>query len=317
MNELIGPFAAIADATRARALLVLDAHELTVSELQGVLQLPQSTVSRHLKVLSDEGWLASRADGASRYYRLSRNAPAPLVRVWEAVRSEIGTSAEASQDAERAREMMRRRRTRSQEFFSTAAGQWDSVRGELFGGAPESSALLALLDPTWEVADLGCGTGQVTGAIAPWVKRVIAVDGSDAMLTAASARLSDHGNVELRRGELEAVPIASASVDVALLFLVLHYLPDVAQVIREAARVLRPGGRVLIVDMEAHGRAEYREQMGHVWQGFEREQLSSWLEEAGFAPARFSRIATDAAARGPALLAAVAFTTSETPTEKL
>src|SRR3954462_5649610 len=104
MHEILGPIAAIADDTRARALLILDAHELTVTELQAVLQLPQSTASRHLKALSDEGWLTSRADGPSRYYRISRSAPAALRRVWETVRAEIAGMPEAKQDAERARE---------------------------------------------------------------------------------------------------------------------------------------------------------------------------------------------------------------------
>ena len=305
MHELIGPIGALADTIRARALLVLDAHELTVTELQAVLQLPQSTVSRHLKVLSDEGWLASRADGASRYYRVARNAPQGMRRVWEAVREEIAMTAEAVQDDERARDVLKRRRVRSQEFFSTAAGQWDALRVELFGASPESGALLALLDASWEVADLGCGTGQVTGTIAPWVKHVIAVDGSEAMLSAARARLSDCTNVELRRGDLESVPIAARSVDIALLFLVLHYVSDVRQSIAEAARIVRKGGRVLIVDMEAHGRAEYREQMGHVWQGFEREQMQGWMTDAGLERVRFGRVGTDTEAKGPALFAAV------------
>jgi SAM-dependent methyltransferase len=306
MNELIGPLAAIADPIRARALLILDAHELTVTELQAVLQLPQSTVSRHLKLLSDEGLLASRADGASRYYRVARQAPAALRRIWEAVREEIAGTAEAGQDAQRAREVLARRRTRSQEFFTTGAGQWDAVRSELFGRSPESVALLSLLDGSWEVADLGCGTGQVTAALSPWVKHVIAVDASEAMLSAAAVRLADCGNVELRRGELESVPIAAGAVDVALLFLVLHYLPDVRQAIAEAARVVRAGGRLLIVDMEAHGRAEYREQMGHVWQGFERDQLSAWLGDAGFSGMRYSRLPGDPDVMGPSLFAAIA-----------
>jgi ArsR family transcriptional regulator len=305
MNEIIGAVGAIADPVRARILLVLDAHELTVTELQAVVQLPQSTVSRHLKVLSDEGWLTSRADGPSRYYRVARNAPRALQRVWEAVRDEIIATSEATQDSERARDVLRRRRTRSQEFFSTAAGQWDALRVELFGASPECGALLALLDPRWEVADLGCGTGQVSSTIAPWVKQVIAVDGSEAMLEAARVRLSDHANVDVRRGDLESVPVAARSVDVALLFLVLHYVADVRQVISEAARILRPGGRVLVVDMEAHGRAEYREQMGHVWQGFEREQMLGWMTDAGFSHVRFSRVGTETAARGPSLFAAV------------
>jgi ArsR family transcriptional regulator len=305
MDELLGPISALADATRARILLILDAHELTVAELQAVLQLPQSTVSRHLKLLSDDGWLVNRSEGASRYYRIAREAPPALQRVWEAVRDEISSSPDAAHDGIRAREVLIRRRTRSQEFFSTAATHWDAVRSELFGEAPEAGALLALLDASWDVADLGCGTGQVTAAIAPWVRQVTAVDDSDAMLAAARTRLAECPNVELRRGLLEAVPLPARSVDVALLFLVLHYVPDVNAVLSEAARVLRPGGRALIVDMEAHGRVEYREQMGHVWLGFERDQLAGWLTDAGFERVKFGRVATGTTARGPSLFAAV------------
>ena len=311
MDELLRPIGALADATRARILLILDAHELTVAELQSVLQLPQSTVSRHLKLLSEDGWLVSRSEGASRYYRIARHAPPALQRVWEAVRDEISSSPEAAQDGVRTREVLTRRRTRSQEFFSTAATRWDAVRSELFGEAPEAGALLALLDGPWEVADLGCGTGQVTAAIAPWVRHVAAVDDSDAMLAAARTRLAGFGNVELRRGELEAVPLPARSVDVALLFLVLHHVPGVGAVLSEAARVLRPGGRVLIVDMEAHGRVEYREQMGHVWLGFERGQMTGWLTDAGFDQVKFGRIATGTTARGPSLFAAVGVKTIE------
>ena len=311
MNELLGAISALTDPARARILLILDAHELTVAELQAVLQLPQSTVSRHLKLLSEDGWLVNRSEGASRYYRIARHAPPALQRVWEAVREEISTSPDAAQDGIRAREVLSRRRTRSQEFFSTAATQWDAVRSELFGDAPEAGALLALLDANWEVADLGCGTGQVTASIAPWVRQVTAVDDSDAMLSAARTRLAECSNVELRRGELEAVPLPARSVDVALLFLVLHYVPDVSAVLSEAARVLRPGGRVLIVDMEAHGRAEYREQMGHVWLGFERDQMAGWLSDAGFERVKSGRVATGTTARGPSLFAAVGEKTIE------
>ncbi|HEX6693317.1 MAG TPA: metalloregulator ArsR/SmtB family transcription factor [Longimicrobiales bacterium] len=311
MDELLGPLSALTDATRARILLILDAHELTVAELQAVLQLPQSTVSRHLKLLSDDGWLVNRSEGASRYYRVARQVPGALQRVWDAVRDEIASSPDAARDGVRAREVLGRRRTRSQEFFSTAAAQWDAVRSELFGEAPEGGALLALLDGSWEVADLGCGTGQVTAVLAPWVRQVTAVDDSEAMLAAARSRLAGFGNVELRRGELEAVPLPARSVDVALLFLVLHYVPDVSAVLSEAARVLRPGGRVLIVDMDAHGRAEYREQMGHVWLGFERDQMGGWLSDAGFEQVKFGRVATGTTARGPSLFAAVGVKTIE------
>ena len=297
--------ATLADATRARLLLVLDGHELTVGELVEALQLPQSTVSRHLRILNDDGWLASRAEGPSRYYALSSRLEDGAAGLWRVVRDSLAESAEGGQDAARAREVVARRRTRSQEFFSSAAGQWDAVRGELFG-APEARALLALLDPGWVVGDLGCGTGRLAEAVAPFVARVVAVDESPDMLEAARRRLGEVGNVELRTGRLEALPLEDGSLDVALLGLVLHYVPDPGAALAEAARVLRPGARVLVLDMLAHGREEYRERMGHLWQGFERDRMVEWLDDAGFGPVAWHPLPPDPAAKGPLLFTAVA-----------
>ena len=201
---------ALADATRGRLLAVLNRHELTVSELCAVVQLPQSTVSRHLRILADEGWVSSRAEGTSRYYRLKTRLEPGMARLWDVVRDSLADSAEAVQDAERARDVVARRRTRSQEFFRSAAGQWDSVRTELFGRRPEFPALLALLDPGWVVGDLGCGTGQLAATLAPYVAGVIGVDESPDMLAAAGRRmeaLPGGSRVELREGRLEALPI--------------------------------------------------------------------------------------------------------------
>src|SRR4051794_36792042 len=117
----------LADETRGRLLLVLDRHELTVGELCSVLQLPQSTVSRHLKVLSDGGWLVSRADGTSRRYSLASGLDAGSRRLWQLVRAQLADDVTAGQDTERLRSVLAERRTKSQEFFSTSAGQWDAV----------------------------------------------------------------------------------------------------------------------------------------------------------------------------------------------
>ncbi|MBW3555286.1 MAG: metalloregulator ArsR/SmtB family transcription factor, partial [Gemmatimonadetes bacterium] len=296
---------ALADATRGRLLYVLDGRELTVGELVAAVQLPQSTVSRHLRILSDEGWLASRSEGTSRYYAVSPRLDPGAEELWRVVRESLSESAEAGQDVERARELVSRRRTRSQEFFSTAAGQWDAMRRELFG-APEARALLALMDPAWTVGDLGCGTGRLAETVAPFVARVIAVDESPDMLEAARRRLADEERVELRAGRLEALPVEDASLDVALLGLVLHHVADPARALAEAARVLRIGGRLLVVDMVAHGREEYRERMGHVWQGFERSRLEGWLREAGFDRLGWHPLPADTEAKGPLLFTAVA-----------
>ncbi|HEU4699131.1 MAG TPA: metalloregulator ArsR/SmtB family transcription factor [Gemmatimonadales bacterium] len=303
--QILARLSALADATRSRLLLVLDRHELTVGELCRVLQLPQSTVSRHLKTLADEGWVVARAEGTSRQYSLAP-LDAGARRLWQVVREQAAETRAAAHDRERLRGVLAERRLRSQEFFSSTAGQWDALRAELFGERADLLALLALLDERWTVGDLGCGTGQVAAAVAPFVARVIAVDGSRQMLQAARRRLADTPNVELRQGELEALPLEAASLDVALLFLVLHYAVEPARVLAEARRVLRPGGRLLVCDMMPHPHEEWRQQRGHVWQGFAAEQLGPWLAEAGFVEARYRPLPADPQAKGPVLFVASA-----------
>jgi len=262
----------LADATRSRMLLLLDRHELTVSELCAVLQLPQSTVSRHLKTLLDAGWVTSRKEATSRYYTLMADSRGPAARrLWVLLRDQFGTSAAADQDARRLKTVIIGRQTKSREFFESAAGQWDKLREELFGRASHLQALPGLLDPQWTVGDLGCGTGHAASALAPFVQRVLAVDRSGEMLQAARRRLREYPNVEVRRGELESLPIGDAELDAATLLLVLHHLPGPADALREAGRVVKPGGRILICDMLPHEREEYRQQMGHIWLGFGEE----------------------------------------------
>jgi ArsR family transcriptional regulator len=296
---------ALADATRSRMLLVLERHELTVSELCAVLQLPQSTVSRHLKTLLDAGWVASRRDGTSRYYTLALDDRGPATRrLWALLREQVSLTPGADQDARRLRGVLGRRQSKSQEFFASAAGQWDRLREDMFGRASYLHALPGLLDPDWVVGDLGCGTGQVAATLAPFVKQVIAVDRSSDMLQAARRRVGDLPNVEVRRGELEALPIAEGALDAATLLLVLHHLPDPVAALAEAARVLRPGGRLLISDMLPHDREAYRQQMGHVWLGFSEDALHKLLGNAGFDQVRIAAMPADPDAKGPTLFVA-------------
>lgn len=298
---------ALADATRSRMLLLLDRRELTVSELCAVLQLPQSTVSRHLKTLGDAGWVASRRDGTSRYYTLSLDArDAPTRKLWSLLREQVSATAGADQDAWRLSGVLARRRSKSEAFFESEAGHWDKLREDLFGAASHFHVLPGLLDERTVIGDLGCGTGQVASALAPFVARVVAVDRSGEMLDAARRRLRDAPNVEVRRGELESLPIADGDLDAATLLLVLHHLADPAAVLAEAARVLKPSGRLLITDMLPHDREEYRQQMGHVWLGFSGDHLRTLLDRAGFASVRIIPLPAQPAARGPALFVATA-----------
>jgi len=298
---------ALSDPTRCRMLLLLEKHELTVSEMCSVLQMPQSTVSRHLKTLADDGWVTSRRDGTSRFYSMPvDDLDQGAARLWPLISEQVTSTRGAEQDERRLRSVLSRRRAKSQEFFASAAGGWDRLRGELFGDEFFLWAVLGLIDPTLVVGDLGCGTGQLTEVVAPYVRRVISVDGSNDMLDAARQRLSGATNVDIRQGELESLPIESGELDVAMLSLVLHYSPEPPRALAEVGRVVRTGGRVLVVDMLPHDREEYQQQMGHVWLGFSEGQTTRLLGAAGFENVRVRMLPVDPDAKGPALFAAMA-----------
>ena len=240
MPRLLEHMTALADPVRCRVLLLLERHELTVTELCAVVQLPQSTVSRHLKTLADDGWVTSRRDGTSRYYGLSTSLDQPAARLWPLIREQASDTSAAEQDARRAEAALAERRSKSAQFFSSASGQWDRLRAELFGQQFQIDAVLAMLDRRLRVGDLGCGTGQFSALVAPYVTRVIAVDASAEMLGAARTRLAPMTNVDVRRGTLEALPVDDQQLDIAVLALVLHHVPDPGRAIAEAARVVRP-----------------------------------------------------------------------------
>lgn len=308
---ILDHLSALADTTRSRILLLLERQELSVSEICGVMQLPQSTVSRHLKALADSGWVASRGEGTSNVYTMARDLDTPARRLWVLVREPVGSAPAAVQDQRRLQTALADRRTKSQEFFSSSAGQWDRLRDELFGDRFHLAAFAAFADPDWIVGDLGCGTGQVSAALAPFVQRVVAVDGSAAMLQAAKKRLHDVDNVDLRRGDLEALPIDDERLDAATLMLVLHHIAEPSRAIAEVARVLKAGGRLVVVDMLPHDRESYRQQMGHAWLGFSESHTNRLLGDAGFESIRIVALAPDSKAKGPALFVATGHKGSE------
>jgi ArsR family transcriptional regulator len=304
---ILDQLAMLADTTRSRILLLIDGQELSVSELCTILQLPQSTASRHLKALADAGWITARAEGTSNVYTMNRDSlDAASRRLWLLVREQVGPTPAGLQDQRRLQAMLAQRRTKSQEFFTSSAGQWDRVREEMFGDRFHLAALAALASPDAVFGDLGCGTGQVSAALAPFVARVVAVDSSAAMLQAARRRLQGLQNVDLRRGDIEALPIDDGRLDAATVMLVLHHVPQPALALADVARVLKPGGRLILVDMLPHDREAYRQQMGHVWLGFSEEQAGRLLTDAGFERARVVPLPPDAKAKGPALFVATA-----------
>lgn len=303
--EILDQLAALADSTRARLLMVLEEQPLTVSELCDVLGLPQSTVSRHLKLLGDQGWLVKRREGTKHFYSVALHSLSDVERqVWDLVASDMANDSTARADRERITTVLAARRGPSEAYFEATGEAWTGVRRDLFGGRFDLLGLLGLLDPSWTVGDLGCGTGNVSASVAPFVDNVIAVDASGEMLTAARHTTTAFDNVDLRPGALESLPIDDNTLDAATLFLVLHHVADPGAVIREAARVLKPGAPLLIVDMEPHDDEAMAQTMGHVWYGFGHDEIDRHLTNAGFIPSIIRSLPIDPDARGPRLFTA-------------
>jgi SAM-dependent methyltransferase len=305
-QNLLGWMEALSDPTRLRLLRVLERHELGVVELCDILQLPQSTVSRHLKVLGDQKWVRSRREATTRLYRMILDElTAPARRLWLLAREQTENWATLKQDEMRLTRVLREREGDSVAFFAGAAAEWDRLRTELYGDAFTTAAMLALLPREFVVADLGCGTGRVSAALAPHVKQVIAVDNSPAMLKAAKKQAGEFANVDLRRGEVSAVPIDDGACDAALLLLVLGYVPDPAGALKEMARILKPGGRAVIVDLLPHDRDDFRRRMGQQRLGFIRADVEQLMSAAGFAATTVRPLPPEPNVKGPALFVAV------------
>ncbi len=300
-EALYSRLADLADPTRTRLLSILDHGSFTVAELTVILELPQSTVSRHLRILVDGNWVSIRRDGPRRFYSLSLSEEGVESQLWSLHRREFSSTATCTADAERMAQALEARRAHSQAFFDRSVDRWDEVRTRIFGSDVELGAALGLLNRDWTAADLGCGTGKTTVALAPFVQHVVAVDASAAMCAATRARALRHSNVEVRNGRLEALPIDAATLDIALLVLVLHHVAEPSAVLAEAARVLRPGGRLLVMEMQAHNREDLVERMGHVWNGFEAQQLRTWGQKAALREIDSVRLPARSDVDGPPL----------------
>ncbi len=286
-------FRLLGDEARLRVLRLLDAERLNVSELTGILGIAQSGVSRHLGLLKDAGLVVEDREGGYSYYRI-----APAVRegqngfgpVWPLLRAqfEAATTTEAGRaDSARLAEVRRLRR----ENFEAHSGP-DTNERQLVPGRSWAAWARALghLLPPMRVADLGCGEGYLTIEAARWASKVYAVDRSKTVLDRARELATRRrvSNVVWKRGELGRVPLDDESVDVALLSQALHHADDPAAALREAARILVRGGRVLILDLREHEETWVHERLGDRWPGFSDAALRRWLTDAGLTKVRVS-----------------------------
>lgn len=308
-RRLVGQIETLAEATRIRLLRVLERHELGVAELCEVLQLPQSTVSRHLKVLVEQGFVSGRRQGTSNLYRFDAAVAGAAARqLWRAVRDEAGRWATSHQDQLRLQRRLEERRRTSRTFFAGAASTWDGLRRQLYGDEYLAPLLASFLPREWVVADLGCGTGALTVELARRVREVVAIDQSEPMLAAARRRVAAAGldNVRLGEGELEHLPLEDDACDAAVMALALSYVADPAASLAEMGRVLRPGGRAAIVDLLPHDREEFRRELGQHWLGFEPAAIERLLAAAGLAGIEARPLPPSPGAKGPALFLATA-----------
>ena len=297
----------LADPTRVRLVRLLEREELGVSDLCAVLQMPQSTVSRHLKLLADEAWLSHRRLGTTHRYRTVLDELEPGQReLWVLTRERTAEWATLTQDELRLATRLAERPDNAEAFFEGAAGDWDRTRDTLYGSDFSAEALLSLVPPAWTVADLGCGSGSLARRLGPRVARVVGVDNSPAMLAAARAATRGLKNVSIKRGTLTDLPLDDAVCDATLCVLVLGYVAEPAAAVAEMVRVLRPGGRAVVLDALAHDRDDFRRQTGQIHRGFAADALTGWFADAGLTDATARPLPPDPDATGPALVLATA-----------
>jgi ArsR family transcriptional regulator len=284
---LLAALKAVAEPTRLR-LLALCAHaDLTVTELTQILGQSQPRVSRHLKLLCDGGLLDRRREGSWAYFQLAQNGPAgELARTL--VDSLPGDDPSISLDLERLEQVMRARAERAAEYFRRNAAKWDEMRSLYVDEAEIEGALLDLL-PEGEVRDLidiGTGTGRMIEVFAPRVRRATGVDLSREMLLIARSKLERAGlrNCRVQQGDMYQLPVPNESFDAAIIHQVLHFAENPAEAIAEAARVLRPGGRLVVVDFARHEQAFLGAEHAHRWLGFGADEVTAWCKGAGLKP---------------------------------
>jgi len=283
---------AFADPVRQRilALLQLPPAELSVGEICDILKLPQSTVSRHLKTLAEWQLVAIRPDGTAMMYRLGEASQQAAVKtLLDLATSAMHDDPAARHDAARLITIIRRREANKQRTFVTPAPEWEQIRAAWFGETFHIEAMVAGWNPAWVVGDLGTGTGLMLPILAPHVNKIIAVEIAEDMLLATQQRVHAEGltNVEVRRGSLDHLPIEDASLDVALVQLVLVHVADPLLALRQAARALKPNGVLIVVDLQPHEEKFFMQKMGHRCLGFTPEQIRQWLTEAGFSQTRW------------------------------
>ncbi|MEZ4386593.1 MAG: metalloregulator ArsR/SmtB family transcription factor [Candidatus Krumholzibacteriia bacterium] len=292
LRDPVQTLQAVSDPTRLRLLRLLLREELNVQELVGVVQLRQPSVSRHLAVLRDAGWVEQRREGTFSWYRAVVGGPeAPAADLRAAVARLAAGLAEADEDQARLAAVIAEREARGRELFAGVADHWDRIRRQYEHPDLQAGMVAALVPTGRRVVDVGTGSGALLPLLAMSGAEVVAVDHSAALLARARRRIRDAGlgGITFQQADVRTLPFADATFDAAYTSMVLHHLPEPAAAVVELARVVRPGGRVVIVEFTRHNLGWMRDELAHRWLGFDREDLEGWLQAAQLVPQRWLR----------------------------
>ena len=282
-------FKTLSDPTRVRILRLLEQEELIVGELMDILGMAQSRVSRHLAILREAGLLSDRRDGTFVAYRLVLPEEGPWREAWVLARESLAGDPTAGRDDALLHQALAKRKARThsgRSFFDSVGPEWDALRTVFGDDRLRSRATASLVSPRLRVADVGTGTGILALELAELGLDVVGLDLSAGMLETAqrkwnAVKSDSPGSVEFREGDAHALPLEDGSVDATFAHMVLHSLAEPSRAIDEMARVVRPSGRVVIVDFLPHEHAWMEQELGLMWLGFTPELLRGWVEAAG------------------------------------
>jgi ubiquinone/menaquinone biosynthesis C-methylase UbiE/DNA-binding transcriptional ArsR family regulator len=281
MASILKNLRLLSDPSRVRILLLLEEEELSVAELQEILAMGQSRISTHLSHLKQADLVEDRRTGKSILYRFK--AKGDFKDLLKVVREAAAEIPEACDDSAALKLALARRQDRMRAYFDELAGKFGRhyVPGRSWKGLAET--LLALMPPL-EIADLGAGEGAFSQLLARRAKSVIAIDNSQKMVEYGAELARKHGvvNLEYRQGDLEAVPIADQTIDLAFFSQALHHAPHPERAVAEAFRILKPGGRIVVLDLVRHTYEDAREMYADLWLGFSEVDVRRFLAQAGF-----------------------------------
>jgi ArsR family transcriptional regulator len=275
--SLTTAFKALGDPTRLRILRILSGSELRVSEIVDILEMGQSRISRHLKILVDAGMLTARRSGVWTFYSIDPSSPYA-----ETVSRAVASAAGDEEDLRRRGEILSKRRDETKEFFDSRAGRWESMKRHIFGGLDlEALVLECVPSGSSSIADLGCGEGRLVELASKRAGLVIGVDNAPAMVEYARSLHSATRGVEFRLGDIEHLPLKDDEVEAAIMSLVLHHLAQPAEAITEAARVIASDGVIVTAEFTPHDSEALRGAHGDRWLGIDPVLIEEWLEAAG------------------------------------